>query len=131
MRPAIAAWEDAARLDPSFSIPLRNLGFAYYNIRRSPQKAGHAFAQAFAANRTDARLAYELDQFSKHTGVSPAERLAALEQTPDLLDRRDDLSIERIALLNHLGRPEQALELMRSRRFHPWEGGETLHRDAV
>jgi tetratricopeptide (TPR) repeat protein len=123
---AIAAWEDAARLDPSFSIPLRNLGFAYYNVRRSPQKAGQAFAQAFAANSDDARLAYELDQFRKHTGVPPAERLAALEQIPDLLDRRDDLAIEYIALLNHLGRPEQALERMRVRRFHPWEGGETL-----
>ncbi len=123
---AIAAWEDAARLDPSFAIPLRNLGFAYYNIRRAPQKAGHAFAQAFAANPHDARLAYELDQFRKHTGVPPIERLAALEQTPDLLNDRDDLFIERVALLNHLGRSADALDLMLARRFHPWEGGETV-----
>jgi tetratricopeptide (TPR) repeat protein len=123
---AIAAWEDAARLDPSFSIPWRNLGFAYYNIRRSPHKAGQAFAQAFAADPNDPRLLYEFDQFRKHTGVSPAERLAVLEQAGDLLGRRDDLFIERVTLCNHLGRPEKALELMLSHRFHPWEGGETL-----
>jgi tetratricopeptide (TPR) repeat protein len=69
---------------------------------------------------------YEYDQLKKRTGVPPAERLAALEQYPALLDRRDDLYIELITLHNHLGQPERALELMLSHRFHPWEGGETL-----
>jgi tetratricopeptide (TPR) repeat protein len=123
---AIAAWEDAVRLDPNLAIPWRNLAFAYYNIRRSPQKAAQAFARAFEANPNDPRLLYELDQFKKHTGVSPAERLAALEEHPDLLARRDDLFIEYVTLCNHLGQPERALELMLAHRFHPWEGGETL-----
>jgi tetratricopeptide (TPR) repeat protein len=37
---------------------------------------------------------------------------------------RDDLSIERATLLNQLGRPAEALELLLQRQFQPWEGGE-------
>ena len=32
-------WEQACRLDPEFSIPWRNLGIAYYNVRRQPDRA--------------------------------------------------------------------------------------------
>src|SRR5262249_37477457 len=34
--------------------------------------------------------------------------------------------VELITLLNQTGRPEQALEMLTSRRFNPWEGGEGL-----
>ena len=37
---------------------------------------------------------------------------------------RDDLTIERVTLLNLLGRSDEALDILLSRRFHPWEGGE-------
>lgn len=42
----------------------------------------------------------------------------------DLVEQRDDLCIERITLYNQLGRFKEAKELIASRRFHPWEGGE-------
>jgi tetratricopeptide (TPR) repeat protein len=42
----------------------------------------------------------------------------------DLVEERDDLFVERIALYNQLGRYETARELCASRKFHPWEGGE-------
>src|SRR5437879_13166391 len=44
----------------------------------------------------------------------------------DLVNRRDDLVVELIALLNQTRRSRQALEILGSRRFHPWEGGEGL-----
>ena len=44
--------------------------------------------------------------------------------SPEQVAQRDDLSIERIALLNLTGHQEQALDLIAQRRFHPWEGGE-------
>jgi tetratricopeptide (TPR) repeat protein len=71
-------------------------------------------------------LLYELDQLAKRTGASPAERVARLEQHLELVERRDDLYVEYTALYNQLGRPEKALELLLSHRFHPWEGGEGL-----
>jgi tetratricopeptide (TPR) repeat protein len=51
-------------------------------------------------------------------------RLAFLEEHAALAAQRDDLTVERIALLNLLGRPDEAYELLTTRAFHPWEGGE-------
>ena len=43
---------------------------------------------------------------------------------PALVESRDDLLLERITLLNELGRNEEAKDQIDSHRFHPWEGGE-------
>jgi tetratricopeptide (TPR) repeat protein len=67
---------------------------------------------------------YELDQLYKKLNREPAERLKNLEAHAELVAQRDDLTVERISLLNRLGHPEAALELLTQRRFHPWEGGE-------
>jgi len=67
---------------------------------------------------------FELDQLEKRLNRSPRERLARLEQHLDLVERRDDLMIEYITLLNLLGRHDQAYTALLRRRFHPWEGGE-------
>jgi tetratricopeptide (TPR) repeat protein len=78
------------------------------------------------ADPGDARLLYELDQLRKRLGQDPARRLAELEAHAGLVARRDDLSVERATLLNLAGRHAEALDVLRSRRFHPWEGGEGL-----
>nr|HMN61217.1 tetratricopeptide repeat protein [Anaerolinea sp.] len=52
------------------------------------------------------------------------DRLAEFDARPHLVERRDDLSIERASLLNRLGRHAEALDLLLARHFHPWEGGE-------
>jgi tetratricopeptide (TPR) repeat protein len=121
---AMQCWQVASRLDPGFSIPWRNLGLAYYNVRRDPGQARDCYLRAFKANPHDAKLLSELDQLLKRLGATPSERLARLEEHLDLVAERDDLSVERAALYNLLGQPQKALEIMLSRRFHPWEGGE-------
>ncbi|MBV9085648.1 MAG: DUF5107 domain-containing protein [Acidobacteriaceae bacterium] len=123
---AIHHWEEAARLDPAFSIPWRNLGIAYYNVRRNSTEALEAYRRARQANPNDARLLYEFDQLQKRTGVAPEQRLAELEQQRELVDQRDDLTIELVTLCNQTGQSERALAILSSRRFHPWEGGEGL-----
>jgi len=50
--------------------------------------------------------------------------LRALEQHLDLVRQRDDLSVELCALYNQTGQSAQALALVSSRHFQPWEGGE-------
>ena len=62
----------------------------------------------------------------KRLGDDPAARLAALDREPGLVAHRDDLTVERVTLLNQLGRHDDALDVLRTRRFHPWEGGEGL-----
>ncbi|HET6410580.1 MAG TPA: DUF5107 domain-containing protein [Anaeromyxobacter sp.] len=123
---AIALWERSAREDPSWSVVWRNLGMAYFNVRRDREGAREAYERARRASPGDARLLYEQDQLWKRTGASPAERLDLLEMHPELVRSRDDLTVELCSLLLQAGRAEEALERLLGRRFQPWEGGEGL-----
>ena len=124
---AIRCWRKSVELDPSYSIPWRNLGLAEFNILHDPAAADRMYARAFAANPCDARLLYEWDQLKKRAGLaSPQDRLHTLEQHAALVDHRDDLTVEFITLLNQAGRFDEALGHLESRRFNPWEGGEGL-----
>jgi tetratricopeptide (TPR) repeat protein len=66
----------------------------------------------------------ELDQLYKRLHKPHAERLAFLQQYPQLIERRDDLVLEEITLLNQVGRYEEAMQKIDQHTFHPWEGGE-------
>ena len=123
---AIVQWERSAALDPACVATLRNLGIAYFNIQHNASAALEAFDRAFAAAPTSSRVLYERDQLWKRTGVAPAKRLAELLRHPSLPVQRDDLSVELATLLNHTGEAQQALDLLLSRQFQPWEGGEGL-----
>lgn len=121
---AIVCWERARKLNPRFPTVHRNLGLAYYNQLKQPRRAKAAFVKAIAADLTDARVLFELDQLDKRLSATPAQRLQRLERHPDLVEKRDDLTVELITLLNLEGRHSEALERLQQRNFHPWEGGE-------
>jgi tetratricopeptide (TPR) repeat protein len=123
---AIHCWEAATRGRDVLPTVWRNLGIAYFNVRNDSVEAARAFDLAFALDMSDGRVLFERDQLWKRTGVAPIERLRELERYPELVRQRDDLSIELISLLNQNGHHERALELLMSRSFQPWEGGEGL-----
>ena len=123
---AIALWERSVAINPDFSIPWRNLGIAYFNVDEDPDRAVASYERAFAVNPGDGRVLAELDQLRRRTGVSPEARLDALENHMPLVRARDDLSVEIATLYNQTGQPQKALDYVRSRRFHPWEGGTGL-----
>jgi tetratricopeptide (TPR) repeat protein len=123
---AIVSWERAAALDPQFPTTWRNLGFAYYNIQHEERKACRAFERTRMLSPEDARILYEQDQLLKRTGELPGRRLAALESVRALVETRDDLIVELATLYNQMDRSEDALKLLLSRKFQPWEGGEGL-----
>ncbi|MGV8136554.1 MAG: DUF5107 domain-containing protein [Mangrovibacterium sp.] len=121
---AIANWELSATLDSRFPTVHRNLALAYFNKLNLPEKALKELEQAFALDTTDARILMELDQLYKRLKRPAEERLDFLLQYPEQVNDRDDLYLERATLYNQLGKHEKAFELIMSRRFHPWEGGE-------
>ena len=121
---AIRLWEQSAALNQAFSTVWRNLGIAYFNILQDKQKAEKAYNQAFKVNPTDARILFERDQLRKRIGKKPVTRLKELEKYSDLVARRDDLTVEICALYNQTNNAEEALKLLESRKFQPWEGGE-------
>jgi tetratricopeptide (TPR) repeat protein len=123
---AIACWERSVRFEPSFAIPWRNLGIAYFNVLSSGKKATAAFNRAVGLNPKDARLVYERDQLWKRLGRAPQRRLAELEKRLDLVSARDDLSVELATIYNLVDQPLKARAVLASRRFAPWEGGEGL-----
>jgi tetratricopeptide (TPR) repeat protein len=121
---AIDCWERSRDLDSAFPTVHRNLGIAYANKKRDRALGLELYSMAFELDRTDARVLYEYDRLRKVQGVAPLERLELLDRFPGLVFSRDDLAIERIALLNLLGRHSEALACINKRNFRPWEGGE-------
>ena len=121
---AVRLWQAAARLEPGFSIPWRNLGLAAYNLNKDMDGALEYYEKAMAANPSDARLLLEQDYLMQRKGAAPEARLARFLSRSDVVARRDDLTMELMALYNRTGQPEKALEISLSRNFHPWEGGE-------
>ena len=121
---SIQLWETSVSLFDGYATAHRNLALAYYNKRNDPEQARKALEKAFACNTSDARVFYELDQLYKKIGFSAADRLAKLERHMELVEKRDDLYVEYVTLLNLLGRHSDAATAIARRKFHPWEGGE-------
>ena len=121
---AIKNWEKSAKLDPSFPSVWRNLALARFNKQNKQDEALEYMERAFHLDKNDARTLMELDQLYKRLHKSHQERLDFLLQYPELIQRRDDLVLEEVTLLNQLGRYEEAKEIIDNRTFHPWEGGE-------
>lgn len=121
---AVACWETSVALDDCFPTVLRNLSLAYYNKQHNPQKALAALEKAYNLDTTDARILMELDQLYKKLRYPHRQRLDFLEAHANEVEQRDDLCIERITLYNQLGEYQKAYDLINSRKFHPWEGGE-------
>ncbi len=121
---AIACWEKSAELDDTFPTVLRNLSLAYFNKLNQEEKAVQFLEKAFALDTTDARILMELDQLYKRLCRPHSERLAFLEKHIKLVEQRDDVYLEYATLCNQTGDYPKAMELIDSRIFHPWEGGE-------
>jgi tetratricopeptide (TPR) repeat protein len=121
---AVNCWEQSIKLDQQFPTVFRNLALAYYNRMDRREEAVVLLEKAFSLDETDARLLMELHQLYKKQGYSYTDRLALLDSYEALVISRDDLFLERITLFNLMGRYEEARQLLASRHFKPWEGGE-------
>lgn len=117
-------WESAIELGLQHPVLLRNAGLAAYNIEGDDDKAWQRYSKAVALDSTDARLLYEQDQLAIRLDQLAEQRYARLAPKEDLVLSRDDLAIEYIGLLVANGRADRAYEILTSRQFHPWEGGE-------
>lgn len=121
---AISLWEQSVSIDSEFAIVHRNLGLAHYNKKQDEVKALMHYEKAFALNKQDARVLMELDSLYKKLNRDPQERLDFLTKHKDIATQRDDLFLEMVSIHNILGEYEVAFEMLMSRKFHPWEGGE-------
>ena len=107
---AVKNWELSARLDPTFPTVWRNLALARFNKQDRQEEALDFMERAFHLDESDERVLMELDQLYKRLHRSHQERLNFLQQYPQLVERRDDLVLEEITLLNQTGRHEEAMQ---------------------
>lgn len=121
---AITHWEASRSIREDFATVHRNLSLAYFNKRGDSASALVAMEKAFACKQDDARVFYELDQLYKKLGYTAATRCAKLEEHQALVNKRDDLYVEYVTLLNAQGFHDKAVQAIQARNFHPWEGGE-------
>jgi tetratricopeptide (TPR) repeat protein len=117
-------WERSALLDNAYPTVWRNLALCYFNKTKEPKKAQAAMERAFSLDTEDARVFMELDQMYKKMSHPPKERIAMFEKYRQVVEQRDDLVAEYVTLLNLTGRSREALDEIKRRKFHPWEGGE-------
>ena len=124
---AVAAWQRGVAADPddrNAAVLHRNLGIAAVNVAGDLDRATEHYAAARRALPDDARLLYEADELAARSGCTASERLRTLDERPDLVAERDDLTLNRVGLLLDLDRDDDARTVLASRRFQPWEGGE-------
>ena len=121
---AMENWQLSADIDPKFPTVWRNLALGTFNKLGKEEEALQMMERAFNLDQDDERILMELDQLYKRLHRPHAERLVFLQKYPDLIQRRDDLVLEEITLLNEVGRYEEAMQKLDAHIFHPWEGGE-------
>ena len=121
---AAGVWERSKELNPEYAFTWRNLATAYFDHLGKPELSRPYLEKAHVLAPENARIVYELLQLYKNTNVSVKERLAFLEENSELVRQRDDCYLEWIILLTQDAQFDRARELLLSKRFNIYEGGE-------
>jgi tetratricopeptide (TPR) repeat protein len=122
---AVKLWEQSAALDPSFSIVHRNLAVACAHQATAGDVA-RAVAELERAVSLPEKYAMhfaELDELYADAARPPLERLALLERNHQVVSKRDDALSREIGLKVFAGKYDEAIQLMKGRKFSVWEGG--------
>lgn len=115
---------EATVQDDKFPTVYRNLALYQANKLGDKQQARINLERAFELDKSDARVFYELCDLYRKIGMDPHEIVTIMEQNLKLVKCRDDLTISYVEMLNITQQHERAIEILTTRKFHPWEGGE-------
>ncbi|UCF99747.1 MAG: DUF5107 domain-containing protein [Spirochaetaceae bacterium] len=117
---ALKLWQEAAPGLETFSVIHRNIGRVYWQDREQPDAAIRAYEQALTADPQDYKLYFELNRIFLACGLEE-RRTALIESIPEEL-MENDVIAEMIAAF-HTDRQEwdQALKILSSTHFYPWE----------
>ena len=121
---AAELWQKATEIDKDFAMAYRNLSIYYFNKAKDNDKALTAIETACKLEPNYPRFLLECDQLRTKMSLSVEYRLKCLTDNIETVKKRDDLFLRYISLLNCNGQYEEALNCLKTRTFHPWEGGE-------
>lgn len=119
-------WQEAVAIDPKLAIAHRNIGFALGRIGKTSEAIA-AYEAAVKAKPDDALYFFELDKLYDTADKPAAERLAFMEKHSDAVAKRDDAISRKIELYIIAGEYKKALDILKTRHFHVWEGGGQIH----
>ena len=123
---AIAMWEKSAALDSAVPMVWRNLSVAYSHEpggENSINKAISALEKAIALNDIYPEHFSELDKFYQSTGTPLEKRLAVFEKNQKVVAKKDESFGALINLKTAVGKPKEAISLLKGRVFIIAEGG--------
>jgi Flp pilus assembly protein TadD, contains TPR repeats len=121
---AAEMWKKSIKLDGGFATAHRNMALCCANKKNDYESAKAYLERAFSLDKSDVRVFYELCELYKKIGTPLKVQLKNLEDNITLVEERDDLTIIYAEVQNGLNMHEDALNVILSRKFHPWEGGE-------
>jgi len=105
-------------------VAVRNAAVATVNTGGDLGTADDWLGRAIELAGPAPRLVYERDQLARLRGIDARRRLAAIEESGTDILERDDLAIAYLELLLEAGRTAEAMAILDTRVFHPFEGGE-------
>ena len=121
---AIAFWQRCVEMSPEFADGWRGLAIHAWNKQHDYELAARYLDNAYQLAPQDARLLFERDLLDKLSGATPEKRLARLENNLEIALKRDDMTAELPNLWHLTGQADKAADILATRKFHPWEGGE-------
>ncbi len=117
-----ARWKKSAELDPSLSMPFRNLGLYTWVLKNDPKQAADYYRKAISARPKDQTLYRDLAEILLAENKRP-EAIEVLESTPFEKLRRADIIIMLAQACLDEARYSDTIELLESTPyFVNWEG---------
>lgn len=124
---AIDAWTRSTGIDPSYGMAYRNLGFAADKHLSDKAAAAGFYRKAIAADNSDPKFFAELDMIEEALKVPSRQRLARMDKNRNTVLKSDDATSRLVYLYIGNGDYKKALDILETRHFRVWEGGQTVH----
>ena len=128
---AIAQWTKSTEVYPEFGLAYRNLGFATDKYLGDQAAAAEWYRKAVAVDNTDPKYFQELDILEEALRVPSAQRLARMDKNKKTIFKSDDATSRLVYLYVDNGKYKQALDILNTRHFRVWEGGQTVYTQFV
>jgi tetratricopeptide (TPR) repeat protein len=120
---AARLWREALVRDPALAGAHRNLAVALSMDEKTVPQATAELEKALALDPTDALWYYELDRLYEWAQAPIEKRLAIIDKNKEHVRKRDDAAAREVQLRLLAGQDDVAIEIMKNRHFHIWEGG--------
>ena len=128
---AVDLWKRSVELCPDFGLAYRNLGFAANHYLKDKTLAATWYNKAIAADNTDPKYYLELDIIEEALKVPSAQRLDKMDKNRKTIFKSDDATSRLVYLYVDNGKYKQALDILNTRHFRVWEGGQTVYTQFV